>query len=108
MEHAGTTPAIDRIRDVLLNTDQLRVLAECKACGHVSVPDWEALSVGYSEERSLRSLGRKIRCKECGARGCDWHVMSRTSIDQSGTLINRQIDSGAPGEAEKTIRLVAT
>jgi hypothetical protein len=74
----STTPlgasGIARIRDVIASADRLAVCARCETCGHIAHLNWPALAISHSEEKSLRTLARSIRCKACGARGCAWHV----------------------------------
>lgn len=64
----------ERIFDVLSNAEHQTVRASCKLCGHLADVDWLAVSVGYSSERALKTLARRLRCKACGARACVWHV----------------------------------
>jgi hypothetical protein len=65
---------IARIRDVIANADHLAVHARCEHCGHIGQINWSALAISHSEEKSLRTLARSIRCKACGARGCAWQL----------------------------------
>jgi hypothetical protein len=65
---------VARIRDVIGNAEHVTVRSTCTLCGHVAELDWPALALSHSEEKSLRTLARSIRCKSCGARGCTWQV----------------------------------
>jgi hypothetical protein len=76
MASANTLAAcgLERIRDVILKSADVVVRAKCNCCGGVWEIDWIALAVGFSEEKSLWTLARRIRCKVCGSRGCVWQV----------------------------------
>ena len=77
---------IARIRDVLLNVDHTSVRALCEKCGHTTELNWSALALSHSEEKSLRSLARSIRCKKCGARGCGWQMSDNRAAVGNGPL----------------------
>src|SRR5690349_10441755 len=70
----STASKIARIRDVLVNVENFVVSAICETCGETTQLDWLALALSHSEEKSLRSLARSIRCKICGTRGCSWQI----------------------------------
>jgi hypothetical protein len=76
MASANTLAArgLERIRDVILKSADVVVRAKCNCCGCVWNIDWIALAVGLSEEKSLWTLARRIRCKVCSSRGCVWLV----------------------------------
>src|ERR1051325_3288053 len=85
MDHPNSpfgASGITRIRDVL-NSVHFSVRAACGHCGHVSDLNWSALALSHSEEKSLRTLARSIRCKGCGFRGCEWRLTRTASPDES-------------------------
>lgn len=82
MASANTLAArgLERIRDVILKSAEVVVRAKCNCCGCVWEIDWIALAVGLSEEKSLWTLARRIRCQVCSSRGCVWLVSDSNAL----------------------------
>jgi hypothetical protein len=78
-----------RIRDIISNAKRITVRAQCQQCGTITDLNWAALALSYSEEKSLRSLARNIRCQSCGAHGCRW-LVSLTLLDPTLAQVSRQ------------------